>query len=1857
MHQGLRVALVAAMGWAGIATAATKVSIQDAALDIDFDEAMVTWADARPSGVATMPVLPLACRWDGDTRLACRITGGARAARATRYRVDLPTLATQRGEALASQTIWVETRRPTIELATWNVTWTAGVPRLEIESDDAVSADAVEHVLRLAIDGRPVPTHLLPLEADGRHRWQVSLPDAVGDDAVLELRVVPGLIGSDGPLPGTQDKVLARARMHETARIEDTSCNRLHQQPANGLDDCRPGIVTLQLTRPLDAASLERFASVLPAGVRLLDHAEVDRRTWERAYELRAPGERLSLDVPTPRTSYDIVLPDGLRDVDGRAVLAGSVHVTTVDLAPALTAPTAPLLIANADAPSPARAVNVPRHAKLDILGLGAAPLRSTVALRSGAQNIATVLDDRGTRTTLQQGGYVRWSPDASRWNALTWAAPQVDAAFVEAADGALAWVHDWSGRPVADANAEVMLLGADGGVQRIAAGRTDVDGVADIAWPIDLDVAEGALDRGVAVLRVEAGGRRAVLPVGDLRNLVQPRTPALRTWGVTDRPLYRVGDTVHFRLWMRAEQRGRFARVEAQSRPLHLYFSDGDRVIATWTAAFDAQGASGDVVIPEQAADGTYCVTPDDTGDRYDDGACFFVGTYRAQDLWVQAKATDRVLRAGDRWAVDVEGGYYSGGAASGVGVGRVNAIIVGEPLESVYPQWGDYVFVDTQKAGGGDGLRLAAQVDGMRTDGAGRARLEIPIAWRERELYGITPPAFGRIRATASLGLDEREATVSNGVVARFARYPAFVGLDIAPRWFGTSTPLRLKAVVIDAEGRALRGRRVDVQVDYLPGWSGDTTAEPVAQCHLEGDAPAPCDVPRARSGRYRFTASSGDAAPTSVMRWVWSGSGNDTTRAPEPQLELIGDAPAPGGTAHVRLGNTAEGWPVLLVMSHRGRVVARRLGTAHEAGATFDLAIPADIRGVVTIDAYLRDPVSGVIEAGLRRPPTIAEASVEVQLARPAAHPVTLAFKPGRSHPGATVVLTLRNDDRVPREVALTVVDDAVRALAAPFAEYTDPFADHWLGDTPSQSALSLRSFAGWNGTPWAYRFPDPPSTANGDRRRGVPAPAPAPVSAAAETGGSQDLDRVTVTGSRIRAVDAWGEGTGRSGVGLRRSTGSGEARASGLLARIARVRGTFADAAYWADRIVLAPGETRRIEVALRDNLTRWRAVAWSVGGDEDFDVADVAIESGLPLEARLQAPVRLYPGDRATLLGNARLAAGASAIDTVLQASGAGVHANATRRLALTQGGQGAFALDVAPTIPGTIDVLAGTRANVGGDAVAGRIDVASPYVEGRRVQAGLIGDEGIELKVPAAPVGATATTLGVQLQRGTAGLVERWTHDLRDYPHRCWEQMLSRAIGAAQALARHDDAWPDGRAVIEEALRNAPVFQDEQGGFHYFVESVETANIDQDLDGPVVLTAWTVRGLKHLRALGYAVPARVLDDARAFLQRTRTVRDGNEVDLALAAASAPASGATLDALWSRWARLAVPGRVALARALQRAHDARADEAWTRLLVDAPRRGLRRAIAAEDDAWTRWMGSDLREQCGLVELAALRGDVPTRRELVAGLGDLYAGGVDGTDTQSAATCLIALADEAADREQAREATLAVDGAASTLRIAPRADRSDVASVPAAARVLALHPPRSNDGIAPLGYVAELRWREDARRAQASAVGFDVTRRYDVLRGGRWVPLANAALHEGDWVRIALTVWTSRERHFVAVTDAVPGGLQPTDLRLAGVAGVDLAAVSDTGSGLFGTRRLDPRSPRFYAEWLPAGGHEIRYFARVGNPGDFLAAPASVELMYGRASHARTAAERIRVVAASPPTSKVRAGSASVARRRR
>jgi len=1964
---------VAAWGWLlGLAGWSFAVQAGDppveadfsyAAIELEFAEPMQIWDNQLHRDlVRTTPHLPLTCHWSDDVLLECAIDPPAKAQSATRYRIELaPGLLTQEGRPLGRQVLHADTERPTLHA--YVDRWEQGVPRFNIIANMAMTAAEVRAVLHVRDGERVAPYTLEPLPKfayeDDERRFLLQPSSDADSDTRLELHVVPGLRSAAGALRGTQDRSLLTARINETFRVRSVSCQQRDEVRARTVEgarvslDCLPGEpIVVTFSQMPDEASRARFAKHLPADVTLGEWREGSADYWRdrEKRDLLAPGAVLRLAVDKANTRVALAL-DGLATAAGEALLPLTLDVRTTDARPMLEARGERVLLDGSALPAARlqgiNATNTP----LRVTALGRDLRSDKVRVPEGAPNTKVAVPSKVDDRALRDGGWTRWvvevadtpqPPYPRHRNGVEFAAPDFDLAVWAGQRDVLAWARPWSEQgAIVGARVELVTQASpDAMPQTLAEAQTDADGVAllslqdSYALPEALD---GVYPRWWVRATRGPGGNaeRAVLPLGASHRygLMLGTTPRRYLWGVSDRPLYSAGSKVQYQLWQRARMSGRLQRV-AHPEPLGLALLsvEEDKPIFQWQATPDADGViHGELALPVHLTDGTYCIGMADADEE--SGACFFVGTYRAQDLWARADTDARVLEDGDTFIFDVEAGYYSGGPAADMPLERISTMLTGLPLNEAYPRYEDYTFVDVWSGSGRSGMALAPTVSRFHTDAGGKARIALPVAFPARNDVDLEPPAFGTLQAVVEVKPSERESTVSNAAKVRYARYPRYVGLRSEPRWWDSATPLQLQAVVIDAQGEAVDAAPVEVQVDYLgEAWteSEGKAGQRVATCALVAGQPTACDVPRKQSGRYRLIARSGDAAPATMIQYVWMRSAASTASR-EIRLTQARGERAAGEPLIVELTQPQPDATALFVFRQHGALIGHQVAQVHAGTQEIALRLPHGAQGAIHVSVHIRDH-SGMAEAepGYRTAIPMRSADIDVTLPRPAdTRALTVSFHADAASPGQPAQLVLTNASDRPRQVVVAVTDDALRAMAGEWLEYADPWGPYWLGREPGYEPAWSTGFHQWRNTGWTQSLPWPSSaTAGGDdtppaserstswmspppppgaspisiaepRPTDIvtpPSPAAPPAQAPSDGVGhfadaeGATLDRVEVTGSRIDLADVFHAGALPSTDLRPREPGTAQSP-------MARVRTRFADTAFWQAGIVLAPGESRRFDVTLPDNLTRWRAVAWSGDADDGFEQADAALDVGLPVEARLQTPVRLYPGDIARLAAHVRQNGDTTMPvqarielqgNDVVQADEGG-HA-----LTLAPRGQASITRIFQPTVVGSVQAVASVEGQAVRDAVAAPIEIASPLIAARRVQAGWLDQAQVTLQVPDLPAHARGARLAVEVSRGSAGLVERWTRDLHAYPHRCWEQILSRAVGAALAIERGDgDAWPDAIGTVKEAIDNAAVFQGEDGGMRYFAaeEGLEEGGFGSRDE--VALTAYTLQAFEWLRARGHAVPERVERDARDFLatrhlplpeapRRERELPAGADAaaqaafetaeaaaaaaDAAAAAGEAAASRSqgevpgthdnaaiavaavqtdrvSLDGLWRAWEGLALPTRIMSLRALAAARHSAAPDALASVLTRFPVRGLARRIDREED-WTRWMGSRMREQCALI---AVLNDYPdlagkqVRDALLRGLVDLYAGGAPSVDTQTGAHCLMAMqgvAPSGAVQPATVQASIGAQQATLSLSAAEPRARWSVPQAPTESAPLTLV--QAQDQHAWLGYVAELDYQEDASRARESAAGMSLSRRYEVLRAGRWQAPGEHPVKEGDWMRVTLVIHTASPRHFVALTDDVPGGLRPTDLALSAVAGLDLQQVSSTGSFVFRTRRLDPRAPKFYADYLPAGRHEVHYFARVANAGDYLAAPAKAELMYGNASHARTAADRLHIVPSHP-----------------
>ncbi len=1870
------------------APAGARVVFDEWRLRIEFDVPVQAWNATDTRGlVSETPSLGCDWAWDDDRALECE--PDAPPALGRRYTVRL-------GEGLraldgAAIPAFEATGVPSpADLALRVAGWDGDQAQVDVTSWDIESLPPEALVGRLQwrrADGRlqDVPRDALaarPARGAGRGAAvRVALPADVGERERLTLVLAPGVA-----LPGVETPTQGGGALSLLARVpmavlgvhcidEDgtTRGDGTARKGAAAARCERHGTLALRFSREVSDEAIR--ALDLP-GLALL-HV---RQDWQGDGTARPPEFLATFQVTAPPGERLALAIDALASTDGLAMQAP--WQATLEVLPS----------------PPGLLVERPRQ----WLRLGEAPLASWTGvhspatrqrwlridadgLREGSARVGRERDEgplaphpASVRRLRERGGLLAAQMatgdrdfDGQSGVHLLWAEHAVTAH--RSGDERLAWVTRFDdAAPVAGLRVD-WLAREDGAV--LASATTDADGVARAVLAEDAPavgwVRAGA--RTVSVLPLEGAGTS--IRQGDDGRWSYPSASRRFDLGLVDRPYARPGEAIHWRLLGR-ERGARGAVLPAPYiGPQTLVLFDGRGIRQAWQAEPEADGGlAGRLVLPASLPDGQWCIrtaAEDDAEAVEDSGACLWIGSAESRSSWIDLAAPEAWLRPGAEAALAIEAGFLSGGAVA-EGTVRVDGFLrpgrPGAPDDPALAGFSFLVPIDEARGELGAGLVFSGwpapdaygNAESLQLALDARGRASVPLRLRD-DLDAATLPALLEVPIGAVLNAEDGPSAAQSPTrLVRVALAERFVGLRQAVVDDG---PDRWEAIVVDAEGRPVADAG-EVRVRASDGDEADDAdagaADDAPSCVLAPGVPAPCpafDAALARAWRLDLRAEADGAAPAQLRAWRWSW-GDDADA--EPTVEDDGPS-TDGRTRQLTLAQPWARGAWLLVVEHGGVLATHRIeaeGPRTSWRLPWDPAWPAEVRLTAIaqpIGAPVPAPPADGPSPDAATPAPVSAWTMVLEAPARAAAAAEVGFAVATAAPGDRVALRLHNPHDVPLRLSVSVVDEGLLALA-PFRGDYEPQANALLRDWrwPGLSQWRLHSLLGDDGAsraqaPRRLRWP----TGSPDPSRGAAAPAMDVGGAAAPPADfgieADTLDRIQVTGSRINRADVMDEPDGRA---VARPPARDGAEAGDALGRPAapaplRLRQRFDDLAAWHDGLVLAPGETRTLDVSLPDGLTRWRARAWAEAPDGAIALAEATLESTLPMEARLSVPASLRRGDRARLTLSLRERERATASASArIEARGAGVDAARDATLALRRDAQARATLDVRPQQTGRLEVTGTGRRDGAADGVLRGAPVLADAIDERWSQAFWAGTAHDGLSLPALPPGANASRLQVRVGRLGSALAEAWEGELHAYPHRCIEQRLSRAIGAALALERNAGAdWPDARATIDEAYRELRGHIDESGGVHAWPGGVAAAEERGEPGGSPVLAAWVLRALDALEALGHAPPDasvrpqllealaewrddQAIDDARQPWQREALA----EVEAVLAAAGEgdPALAGAMRA-WP-----AVEANDWLLAALWRgaAGDADARAALRPRVLAAL--GSDAARAPSD---ARWMGSVRRDACALLEAAAADADIPTDALLAPTrrLADLWSG---GHDSHAGATCLLAL--------RAARARLGDDGAALALRVAidgverplALAAGEDAATLswddaPATGR-LAI----AADGEAPalLGVVATRGWRAPARGIDAPAgLGLGVRRSYAVLRGGAWVPL-DGPLRQDEIVRVQLRVSAGAARHHVALVDAVPGGLEPVDPATTATADGALARFASEPWGAFDERQTGRVEVKLYADTLWPGTHDVYWYARARHVGEYLAVPAEASLMYGEASRGRSASAVIRIVEA-------------------
>ncbi len=905
------------------------------------------------------------------------------------------------------------------------------------------------------------------------------------------------------------------------------------------------------------------------------------------------------------------------------------------------------------------------------------------------------------------------------------------------------------------------------------------------------------------------------------------------KIYAFTDRPAYRPGDEVRFKILARLHDGERYSTPSERALRYEIHDARGTTVQGGDLTLNRFGSAWAAITLDETATLGEYRISfHDKPTDRHVGAAVLFrLEEYKLPEFRVEVRPpTDDegapiAFRPGDTVEAEIAAEYYFGGPVAGA---SVEVVVYQKPLwirwqppreypwlyrdmvSQPYPMWnqgqvvhretlatdaeGRAVVAFTTQAGPAQDFEYAIEArvtDASRREITGRGNVRV-----SRQGYY----AFLHSEHCLYLPGDEVSVTIrTNDANERPVAAEALV----------TITRDTWTEVWIDPFGKEVAGTSLErmrrearhkppVERPGGPGWTlkfrGYVHEEISSRRVRTGDdGEAELTFRAERIGYYRIRWSGeddrGDPVEAETTVWVADPA---TTHLGYHQggVGIVVDRETfrAGARAPVMLTAPTEGAYVLFSVEG-GELLERRVIHLEGRVKLIEVEIGEQhvpnvfLEAVMVADGQLHVDVQQIVV-----PPERHYLDVEVAADRETYEP---------REQGWLTVSTRDHEGRpVAAEVALSLVDESVFYIQQDYAGDPRPF---FFGDKRGRMSALQSTF---NFKPYV-------SLEVGDDDTLMPAVPFAQVSYR-EAKDEVGLDERTVEGARFQrgiadaakksmAAPAPAEAEPLSEEAMRQDLDAlryvGGAGAEGEPAVV--VRTDFRATALWQPDVVTGDDGTARVKVAYPDTLTAWKATARAATAGNAFGIADTTTRTRKPLIVRLQAPRFFVVGDTATVSAVINNNTdGNLAVHPVLRAEGLDV-ATATEAAAVIlvpANGEARVDWTVDARTAGAADLEVSARAEGLGDAMARSYPVHEHGVDKLIARSGKVhGNEAIVTLTLPAERRPGSTTLTVQLTPSMAVTLLDSLPYLIDYPYGCTEQTMSRflpSVIVSRALER-----------------------------------------------------------------------------------------------------------------------------------------------------------------------------------------------------------------------------------------------------------------------------------------------------------------------------------------------------------------------------------------------------------------------------------------------------------------------------------
>ncbi len=259
---------------------------------------------------------------------------------------------------------------------------------------------------------------------------------------------------------------------------------------------------------------------------------------------------------------------------------------------------------------------------------------------------------------------------------------------------------------------------------------------------------------------------------------------------------------------------------------------------------------------------------------------------------------------------------------------------------------------------------------------------------------------------------------------------------------------------------------------------------------------------------------------------------------------------------------------------------------------------------------------------------------------------------------------------------------------------------------------------------------------------------------------------------------------------------------------LIAEVAgAIREDFRDLAYFQTQVRTDSQGRATVTFDLPDDLTGWQVVAWAY--DEDrVGQEETVFRTGLPLMTRLQYPRYLTEGDETTLTLNVHNYTGKTAKGEagIAIEGGASMLTDDLVNVSIPAGGESVLNFRLAAEAAGLVTLTGAAKTSAGTDALTRRLEVVEYGAPIYLFEAGRAEDDPYRFRFQLPEeIDPARTSLRVWLHPSLAAGLKDAVNFLQKYPYNCVEQTSSRFWTAAVfANAVHELGIPEG--IFEGSL-------------------------------------------------------------------------------------------------------------------------------------------------------------------------------------------------------------------------------------------------------------------------------------------------------------------------------------------------------------------------------------------------------------------------------------------------------------------